>query len=185
MQPDPLMIPVPYRPRRFKRWSLILLIPHMLVGWLFLFSYIGMMIKVVSWDDYAPATFVVTSHEETTMRRGHHVTYLRGSIGEHDESYTPPGLVSLQDLRQHYPIGTRTEVLYDPDASRTFLQGQTLRVISPEGLQGALKFVVIYTCIFVIPWSAFAVLLYRRSALLFSFPANGSARSDQQGKAST
>lgn len=173
LPPEPRMNPVLYRRQRFRRGLLILLIPHAVMGWLFLVSYVGMVAKIAAWSDYGPAMFVVSGYKDYNARRGARWSYLRGVIAGREEDYNPPGHLSLADLQQQYPTGTAIEVLYDPNGSRTFVQGQTLRVITRDGLTGALRFVIGYTIIFVLPWSAFAYLVYVRSSLLFRATPHG------------
>src|SRR5690349_17718417 len=124
--------------RRFRRWTLIVVIPHAMMGWLFLIPFLGMLSTVWSRSDFQPATFVVTGHHETSGRHQGRWPYLQGTVDGHREVHRPSGLLSMEELRQAFPMGTQLEVLYHPNASGVMMQGQTLRVISPDGFDGAL-----------------------------------------------
>ena len=85
-------------------------------------------------EKYTPAEFVVTGARDL-FEEGVTVLLLTGNVGDSKEDFAPPRSgtskpLFVEQLLAQYPIGTKIRVLYNPEATRTVVQYETLRVLA-------------------------------------------------------
>jgi lipopolysaccharide export LptBFGC system permease protein LptF len=104
-------------------------------SWLWTLSFVNRVNIYRNREAYKPATFLVSGAEYYRGDEGGDSWWLTGTVTSHDERLVPrlrgaPLPRSAGDLTARYPKGTKIEVLYNPDATETLVQGESLRVLS-------------------------------------------------------
>ena len=153
--------------KRFRRWTLFIVIPLFLVGWIFLLSYISLISFACNYFDYVPRKFTVIEIGKIESRRKTTgFTYLKGTIDGVEENYTPGDkdiIINLVGLQ-----GKVLDVLYNKSMTETFVQGQTLRVIDGSTtFTSLIKIISILTFLIYFPITLILVFLYNKSIILY------------------
>lgn len=103
-------------------------------SWLWTLSFVNRVNIYRNREAYKPETFLV-SGAEYSRDEGGDSWWLTGTVTSREERFVPrlrcaPLPRSAKDLIIRYPKGTKIEVLYNPDATETLVQGESLRVLS-------------------------------------------------------
>lgn len=86
-------------------------------------------------EAYKPENFIVSGAEYHRDDESGDSWWLSGTVASREERFTPrlrgaPLPRSAENVVARYPKGTRIEVLYNPDAAETIVQGESLRVLA-------------------------------------------------------
>src|SRR5512133_2066013 len=101
-------------------------------SWLWAFTFINRITLLRHKDHYTPATFVVTGATYSKHDEGGDSWWLDGEVNGRKERLVPYLNKTPQNeasLLSDFPEGTHIEVIYDPDATETLVQGESLRVM--------------------------------------------------------
>jgi len=106
----------------------------MFFSWLWTLSFVNRVNIYRNREAYKPETFIVSGAEHHRGDEGGDSWWLTGTVMSREERLTPRlrGAAvprSAEDLIARYPRGTRIEVLYNPDATETIIQDESLRVL--------------------------------------------------------
>ena len=104
-------------------------------SWLWTLSFVNRVNIYRNREAYKPETFLVSGAEYHRGDEGGDSWWLTGTVASHEERFVPrlrgaplPG--STGELIARYPKGTKIQVLYNPDATETLIQGESLRVLA-------------------------------------------------------
>jgi len=103
-------------------------------SWLWTFTYVNRVQIHKNKDKYKPETFIVTGAEYVTDSDGDPTWWLNGTIKGRPERFIPDFRgrsrpTNVSDLLGLFPKDSRVNVLYNPEASETIIQGETVRVL--------------------------------------------------------
>ena len=109
------------------------IVAAILFSWLFALPLANRFRVYSNRDDYRREVFEVAGAEYDPSE-GHGDYWLTGMVAGKEELMAPrvePGvkISSSVDITSYYPSGTKIEVLYNPQETRTIMQGETLRVL--------------------------------------------------------
>lgn len=104
-------------------------------SWIWTLTFVNRVNLYLNRDSYHPDTFVVTGAEYHRGEEGGDVWWLNGTVGQHEERLVPRRHGATMphdenDLLTLYPKGTKVDVLYNPGATETLIQGESLRVLA-------------------------------------------------------
>jgi hypothetical protein len=104
-------------------------------SWLFTLTFLNRVTIYHDREKYRPGTYVVTGAEYVHETEGGDTWWLTGTVTAREERFIPrlagaSSPRSAEDLLARYPKGTKIDVLYNPDATDTIMQGETLRVFA-------------------------------------------------------
>lgn len=104
-------------------------------SWLWTLSFANRLNIYRDRAAYKPETFTVSGAEYHRGDESGTSWWLTGTIATHAERFVPSlyeisSPRSAEDLLLHYPKGTKIEVLYNPNATTTLFQGESLRVLA-------------------------------------------------------
>jgi hypothetical protein len=107
----------------------------MFFSWLWTLSFVNRVNIYRNREAYKPETFMVSGAEYHRGDEGGDSWWLTGTVTSREERFIPrllgaPLPRSAEDLIARYPKGTRIEVLYNPEATETIVQGESLRVLA-------------------------------------------------------
>ncbi len=104
----------------------------LMFSWLWTLTFINRITILRHKDHYKPAIFVVTGAEYHRADEGGDSWWLKGDVNGREERLVPRLKLAPHNAEGFFsqiPRGTRIEVIYDPDATGTLVQGESLRVI--------------------------------------------------------
>lgn len=104
-------------------------------SWLWTLSFVNRVNIYCNREAYKPETFLVSGAEYHRGDEGGDSWWLTGTVTSREERFVPrlrgaPRPHNAEDLIARYPKGARIEVLYNPDATETLVQGESLRVLA-------------------------------------------------------
>ena len=153
----------------FRKWTLFVIAPLFMVGWLFILSYINLISFAFNYYDYLPKKFLfIKIVKVKPARKSMALTYLKGTIDEIEENYIP----SDKDLYNSLigQQGKVLDVLYNKNMTKTFIQGETLRVIDGTTTFISLLNVIIALSVLIyLPIILIFCFLYNKSIILFKY----------------
>jgi hypothetical protein len=106
-------------------------------SWLFTLSFGNRIAIQRQRNEYKPAVFVVTGATYDGGGDFGPDWWLTGLVGGRTERLVPDMRQrtrpqSADDLLQHFPTGSQIDVLYNPTATETLWQGESLRVLEAQ-----------------------------------------------------
>jgi len=106
-----------------------------LFSWLWTLTFVNRVAIYRDREKYRPETYLVSRAEYYRDDEDGDSWWLMGTIASREERFVPrlgntPLPRSAEDLLARYPIGTKIDVLYNPDATETLIQGESLRVLA-------------------------------------------------------
>jgi 4-amino-4-deoxy-L-arabinose transferase-like glycosyltransferase len=104
-------------------------------SWLWTLSFVNRINIYHNREAYKSETFLFSGAEYSRGDEGGDAWWLTGTVAARDERFVPRlrgGSIprSAKDLIERYPKDTKIAVLYNPDATETLVQGESLRVLS-------------------------------------------------------
>ena len=104
-------------------------------SWLWTLSFVNRVNIYRNREAYKPETFLVSGAEYHRGDEGGDSWWLTGKVASREERFVPrlrdaPSPRSAKDLTARYAKGTKIEVLYNPEATETLVQGESLRVLA-------------------------------------------------------
>lgn len=103
-------------------------------SWLWTLTFYNRLYINTHKENYQPETFVVSNAEYSHHDEGADSYWLTGTVRSREERLVPHLRGSAiprtaDDLKLNFPKGTKISVLYNPEATETLMQGESLRVI--------------------------------------------------------
>jgi hypothetical protein len=103
-------------------------------SWLWTLTFVNRVMIYRNREHYRPATFIVTGATYNVGEEGGDSWWLSGTVDGREERLMPvfergKRPRSAGDLLARNPKGSTVEILYNPDATETLMQGETLRAI--------------------------------------------------------
>jgi hypothetical protein len=103
-------------------------------SWLWALTFYNRLYIYTHKENYKPETFVVSKAVYSHDDDGADSYWLTGTVRWREERLVPhlPGAAiprTADDLKRKFPKGTKIPVLYNPEATETLHQGESLRVL--------------------------------------------------------